>query len=103
MCYVVLFPGRTQGMSFPQPKPQAPQLPRHLLRTIDCNQGAVRAVRFNGEDRATLVLYCSCFRSNITRVHYMFTTHSRLLKCANIGVVVDVVVLKMLQSKSIQF
>lgn len=37
-------------MSFPEPRPQAPQLPRHLLRTIDCQQGAVRAVRFNGSD-----------------------------------------------------
>uniref|UniRef100_A0A3Q1F5M6 WD repeat domain-containing protein 83 n=1 Tax=Acanthochromis polyacanthus TaxID=80966 RepID=A0A3Q1F5M6_9TELE len=34
-------------MAFPQPRPQAPQLPQHLLRTIDCQQGAVRAVRFN--------------------------------------------------------
>ncbi|XP_077379591.1 WD repeat domain-containing protein 83 [Festucalex cinctus] len=34
-------------MSFPRPKPQTPQLPQHLLRTIDCHQGAVRAVRFN--------------------------------------------------------
>ena len=34
-------------MAFPQPRPQAPQLPQHLLRTIDCKQGAVRAVRFN--------------------------------------------------------
>ncbi|MEQ2191447.1 WD repeat-containing protein 83 [Xenoophorus captivus] len=34
-------------MAFPQPKPQPPQLPQHLLRTIDCQQGAVRAVRFN--------------------------------------------------------
>lgn len=36
-------------MAFPEPKPQVPQLPQHLLRTIDCQQGAVRAVRFNGE------------------------------------------------------
>lgn len=35
-------------MAFPQPKPQTPQLPNHLLRTIDCQQGAIRAVRFNG-------------------------------------------------------
>lgn len=34
-------------MTFPLPKPQGPQLPQHLLRTIDCRQGAVRAVRFN--------------------------------------------------------
>ncbi|XP_007574146.1 WD repeat domain-containing protein 83 [Poecilia formosa] len=34
-------------MAFPQPKPQPPQLPQHLLRTINCQQGAVRAVRFN--------------------------------------------------------
>uniref|UniRef100_H3CLE0 WD repeat domain-containing protein 83 n=1 Tax=Tetraodon nigroviridis TaxID=99883 RepID=H3CLE0_TETNG len=34
-------------MAFPQPKPQTPQLPNHLLRTIDCQQGAIRAVRFN--------------------------------------------------------
>uniref|UniRef100_A0A3B5A6W6 WD repeat domain-containing protein 83 n=1 Tax=Stegastes partitus TaxID=144197 RepID=A0A3B5A6W6_9TELE len=36
-------------MAFPQPRPQAPQLPQHLLRTIDCQQGAVRAVRFNAD------------------------------------------------------
>uniref|UniRef100_A0A4W5MI54 WD repeat domain-containing protein 83 n=1 Tax=Hucho hucho TaxID=62062 RepID=A0A4W5MI54_9TELE len=31
-------------MSFPQPKPEVPQLPQHLIRTIDCQQGAVRAL-----------------------------------------------------------
>uniref|UniRef100_A0A8K9UEX6 WD repeat domain-containing protein 83 n=1 Tax=Oncorhynchus mykiss TaxID=8022 RepID=A0A8K9UEX6_ONCMY len=36
-------------MSFPQPKPEVPQLPQNLLRTIDCQQGAVRAVRFNAD------------------------------------------------------
>lgn len=36
-------------MAFPEPRPQAPQLPNHLLRTIDCQQGAIRAVRFNGK------------------------------------------------------
>uniref|UniRef100_A0A3P8Z3F9 WD repeat domain-containing protein 83 n=1 Tax=Esox lucius TaxID=8010 RepID=A0A3P8Z3F9_ESOLU len=36
-------------MSFPQPKPEIPQVPQHLLRTIDCQQGAVRAVRFNAD------------------------------------------------------
>lgn len=36
-------------MAFPLPKLQAPQLPQHLLRTIECQQGAVRAVRFNGK------------------------------------------------------
>ncbi|KAL2086861.1 hypothetical protein ACEWY4_017920 [Coilia grayii] len=36
-------------MAFPQPRPQPPQLPRHLHRTIDCQQGAVRAVRFNAD------------------------------------------------------
>lgn len=34
-------------MAFPEPKPQAPELPRKLLKTLDCGQGAVRAVRFN--------------------------------------------------------
>ncbi|TWW59051.1 WD repeat domain-containing protein 83 [Takifugu flavidus] len=34
-------------MAFPEPRPQVPQLPNHLLRTIDCQQGAIRAVRFN--------------------------------------------------------
>ncbi|XP_038626668.1 WD repeat domain-containing protein 83 isoform X1 [Tachyglossus aculeatus] len=34
-------------MAFPQPKPQKPELPRKLLRTLECRQGAVRAVRFN--------------------------------------------------------
>lgn len=36
-------------MAFPLPRPQAPQLPQHLLRTVDCQQGAVRAVRFNSD------------------------------------------------------
>ncbi|KAF3852834.1 hypothetical protein F7725_006189 [Dissostichus mawsoni] len=31
-------------MSFPEPRPQVPQLPQHLLRSIDCQQGAVRAL-----------------------------------------------------------
>ncbi|KAM4749189.1 WD repeat domain-containing protein 83 [Rhinophrynus dorsalis] len=34
-------------MSFPAPKPRPPELPRVLQRRLDCNQGAVRAVRFN--------------------------------------------------------
>lgn len=38
-------------MAFPQPRPQAPQIPQHLLRTIDCQQGAVRAVRFNSKKK----------------------------------------------------
>ncbi|KAJ8363021.1 hypothetical protein SKAU_G00118520 [Synaphobranchus kaupii] len=41
--------GGLRAMAFPQPKPQAPQLPQHLLRTLDCKQGAVRAVRFNAD------------------------------------------------------
>lgn len=45
----ILFVHAASVMAFPQPKPQAPQLPNHLLRTIDCQQGAIRAVRFNGE------------------------------------------------------
>ncbi|XP_048871736.1 WD repeat domain-containing protein 83 [Brienomyrus brachyistius] len=36
-------------MAFPLPRPQAPQLPHHLLRTVDCQQGAIRAVRFNAD------------------------------------------------------
>ncbi|XP_007667527.1 WD repeat domain-containing protein 83 isoform X2 [Ornithorhynchus anatinus] len=36
-------------MAFPQPKPQKPELPRKLLRTLECKQGAVRAVRFNAD------------------------------------------------------
>ncbi|XP_041091637.1 WD repeat domain-containing protein 83-like isoform X2 [Polyodon spathula] len=34
-------------MAFPEPKPKKPELPRKLLRSLDCKQGAVRAVRFN--------------------------------------------------------
>uniref|UniRef100_A0A8C6QE70 WD repeat domain-containing protein 83 n=1 Tax=Nannospalax galili TaxID=1026970 RepID=A0A8C6QE70_NANGA len=34
-------------MAFPEPRPQAPELPQKLLKTLDCGQGAVRAVRFN--------------------------------------------------------
>ncbi|XP_077460734.1 WD repeat domain-containing protein 83 [Stigmatopora argus] len=41
-------------MSFPLPKPQTPQLPQHLLRTIDCKQGPVRAVRFNADGQYLL-------------------------------------------------
>uniref|UniRef100_A0A3B3RR72 WD repeat domain-containing protein 83 n=1 Tax=Paramormyrops kingsleyae TaxID=1676925 RepID=A0A3B3RR72_9TELE len=36
-------------MAFPLPRPQPPQLPHHLLRTVDCKQGAIRAVRFNAD------------------------------------------------------
>uniref|UniRef100_A0A8C9R3N6 WD repeat domain-containing protein 83 n=1 Tax=Scleropages formosus TaxID=113540 RepID=A0A8C9R3N6_SCLFO len=36
-------------MAFPQPRTQPPQLTQHLLRTVDCQQGAVRAVRFNAD------------------------------------------------------
>ena len=36
-------------MAFPEPKPRAPELPQKRLKTLDCGQGAVRAVRFNGE------------------------------------------------------
>ncbi|KAJ0051253.1 hypothetical protein NL108_016948 [Boleophthalmus pectinirostris] len=34
-------------MAFPAPRPEGPQLPQVLLRTVDCQQGPVRAVRFN--------------------------------------------------------
>ncbi|ELK26833.1 WD repeat domain-containing protein 83 [Myotis davidii] len=34
-------------MSFPEPKPRGPVLPQKRLKTLDCGQGAVRAVRFN--------------------------------------------------------
>jgi hypothetical protein len=36
-------------MAFPEPKPRPPELPQKRLKTLDCGQGAVRAVRFNGE------------------------------------------------------
>ncbi|CAH2272903.1 WD repeat domain-containing 83 [Pelobates cultripes] len=36
-------------MAFPTPKPKPPELPRVLRRRLDCNQGAVRAVRFNAD------------------------------------------------------
>ncbi len=46
-------------MSFPLPRIQAPQLPQHLLRTVECQQGAVRAVRFNGKSIIhIIILYC---------------------------------------------
>lgn len=48
MYIIFVCPGKFD-MAFPEPRPQAPQLPNHLLRTIDCQQGAVRAVRFNGK------------------------------------------------------
>ncbi|KAK1154036.1 WD repeat domain-containing protein 83-like [Acipenser oxyrinchus oxyrinchus] len=34
-------------MAFPEPQPRKQELPRKLLRSLDCKQGAVRAVRFN--------------------------------------------------------
>ncbi|KAL6461979.1 hypothetical protein MHYP_G00301240 [Metynnis hypsauchen] len=36
-------------MAFPAPRPEPPRLPQHLLRTLECQQGAVRAVRFNAD------------------------------------------------------
>lgn len=36
-------------MSLPAPKPKPPELPQHLHRRLQCNQGAVRAVRFNAD------------------------------------------------------
>ncbi len=46
-------------MAFPLPRIQAPQLPQHLLRTVECQQGAVRAVRFNGKSIIhIIILYC---------------------------------------------
>lgn len=36
-------------MAFPEPRPQPVRLPQHLLRVIECQQAAVRAVRFNGK------------------------------------------------------
>uniref|UniRef100_A0A8K9XNS5 WD repeat domain-containing protein 83 n=1 Tax=Oncorhynchus mykiss TaxID=8022 RepID=A0A8K9XNS5_ONCMY len=53
-------------MSFPQPKPEVPQLPQNLLRTIDCQQGAVRAVRFNG---CIYITRFGCFSSS----HFLST------------------------------
>ncbi|XP_056181927.1 LOW QUALITY PROTEIN: WD repeat domain-containing protein 83 [Falco biarmicus] len=34
-------------MAFPRPRPPRPELPRRRVRTLQCGQGAVRAVRFN--------------------------------------------------------
>lgn len=36
-------------MAFPEPKPRGPELPQKRLKTLDCGQGAVRAVRFNAD------------------------------------------------------
>uniref|UniRef100_W5L2J7 WD repeat domain-containing protein 83 n=1 Tax=Astyanax mexicanus TaxID=7994 RepID=W5L2J7_ASTMX len=36
-------------MSFPAPRPEAPRLPQHLHRSLECQQGAVRAVHFNAD------------------------------------------------------
>lgn len=36
-------------MAFPEPKPEKPELPKKLVQNLECKQGAVRAVRFNGE------------------------------------------------------
>lgn len=48
-------------MAFPLPRLQAPQLPLHLLRTVECQQGAVRAVRFNSD--GNYVLSCGSDKS----------------------------------------
>lgn len=48
-------------MAFPQPRPQVTQLPQHLLRTVECQQGAVRAVRFNAD--GNYVLTCGSDKS----------------------------------------
>ncbi|KAG7251534.1 hypothetical protein CRUP_030151 [Coryphaenoides rupestris] len=63
-------------MSFPQPKPQVPQLPRHLLRTIQCNQGAVRAVRFNADGNYLL----SCGSDKSLKLSY---DNSQLCSCSS--------------------
>lgn len=42
------------SMSFPLPRPESSQLPQCLVRNIDCQQKAIRAVRFNGERPSTL-------------------------------------------------
>lgn len=55
-------------MAFPLPRPQAPQLPQHLLRTVDCKQGAVRAVRFNGKKNKRLQVVINTSR----RLNIMF-------------------------------
>ncbi|XP_065432323.1 WD repeat domain-containing protein 83 isoform X2 [Chrysemys picta bellii] len=34
-------------MAFPEAKPKKPELPKKLVQTLECKQGAVRAVRFN--------------------------------------------------------
>ncbi|XP_010211911.1 PREDICTED: WD repeat domain-containing protein 83 [Tinamus guttatus] len=36
-------------MAFPQPRPGPAELPRRLVRSIECGQGAVRAARFNAD------------------------------------------------------
>ncbi|XP_069460205.1 WD repeat domain-containing protein 83 [Ambystoma mexicanum] len=36
-------------MAFPAPLPQKPELPGKLVQTLECKQGAVRAVRFNAD------------------------------------------------------
>ncbi|KAM6389961.1 LOW QUALITY PROTEIN: WD repeat domain-containing protein 83 [Rhynochetos jubatus] len=36
-------------MAFPQPRPARDELPRRRVRTLECGQGAVRAVRFNAD------------------------------------------------------
>lgn len=41
-------------MAFPQPRPARPELPRKHVRTMECGQGAVRAVRFNADGNYSL-------------------------------------------------
>ncbi|KAM8793901.1 WDR83 protein, partial [Eudromia elegans] len=36
-------------MAFPEPRPGPAELPRRLVRSIECGQGAVRAARFNAD------------------------------------------------------
>uniref|UniRef100_A0A8B9FLG4 WD repeat domain-containing protein 83 n=1 Tax=Amazona collaria TaxID=241587 RepID=A0A8B9FLG4_9PSIT len=40
-------------MAFPLPRPARPELPQRRVRALECGQGAVRAVRFNGASGET--------------------------------------------------
>uniref|UniRef100_UPI00358E0DDD WD repeat domain-containing protein 83-like n=1 Tax=Myxine glutinosa TaxID=7769 RepID=UPI00358E0DDD len=61
-------------MAFPLPRPAAPELPKKLIRTLDCRQGTVRAVRFSADGH-----YCiTCGSDKTLRLWNPLT--GRLLK-----------------------
>uniref|UniRef100_A0A669QX77 WD repeat domain-containing protein 83 n=1 Tax=Phasianus colchicus TaxID=9054 RepID=A0A669QX77_PHACC len=66
-------------MAFPRPRPARPELPRKHVRTIECGQGAVRAVRFNvdgnycltcGSDKTLKLTHPMCLLQKVNCVQF---------------------------------